>query len=132
MGNNLNLASTHITDRIRISTGLAPSSANGHPFTYVETWIFSDDPRVKSKQRIHGTVGEIVNEGMFYRECPSLYLKALIWHCKVARALQVKYGGILAEAEKNKARLDFLLQTKGVRYALADIDAALEAEGESE
>ena len=84
-----NLASTIISETIRVSTGLVRSGCNGVPFTYFESWIFSDDPRVKSRQFIHGTLsGEATRKDVSDRE----YRKAIEWHNRVAWALSNKFG----------------------------------------
>lgn len=55
-----NLAHTQITPLVRVSTAMIhyPIQAWGGDYCQFETFIFSDDPRIKSKQTIYGTSHE--------------------------------------------------------------------------
>ena len=116
-----NLASTIISETIRVSTGLVRSGCNGVPFTYFESWIFSDDPRVKSRQFIHGTLsGEATRKDVSDRE----YRKAIEWHNRVAWALSNKFGDMkqlradLATAQATIATLTDDLASLNKHYEL--------------
>jgi hypothetical protein len=50
-----NLAHTQITDTIRVSTASIFYEEYFGTYLQVETWIFSSEPYVRSKQIIHGT-----------------------------------------------------------------------------
>jgi hypothetical protein len=52
---NIDLGKDRITDKVRVSSAAIYSSAYFGDYRQVETWIFSDDPRQKSHQIIHGT-----------------------------------------------------------------------------
>lgn len=50
-----NLASTIITPKIRVSSGVIDYDAAPVPYTQYETFIFSNDPSQRTRQIIHGT-----------------------------------------------------------------------------
>lgn len=52
---NLDLGKNQITEKIRVSTAALYRDDLPHPYWLIETWIFSDDPRQKSHQVVHGT-----------------------------------------------------------------------------
>lgn len=54
---NFNIASTIITDKIRVSSAAIFYEEFFGNYYLLETWIFSDDPTIKSRQIIHGTTG---------------------------------------------------------------------------
>jgi len=54
----------------------------------VETWIFSDDPRQRNVQVIHGTPSEVGCGQPDYRSVT----KAKIVHAHIAKNLFEKYG----------------------------------------
>lgn len=59
---NINFGKTQITDKIRVSTAAIYSAAHFGEYWQVETWCFSDDPRQRSFQVIHGTSGILDGE----------------------------------------------------------------------
>lgn len=53
---NFNIASTIITDKIRVSSAaIFYENSFFGDYYQLETWVFSTDPTVKNKQIIHGT-----------------------------------------------------------------------------
>jgi len=57
---NKNLAHTQINKLLRVSTAVIqyPVQDWGSDYCQYETYIFSDDPRIRTKQIIHGTSHE--------------------------------------------------------------------------
>lgn len=51
----IDLGKTIVTDKIRVSSAAIFMSAHFGKYTQYETWIFSDDPKQKNHQIIHGT-----------------------------------------------------------------------------
>jgi hypothetical protein len=52
---NIDLGKASITDQVRVSSAAIYSEAHFGNYWQVETWIFSNDPRQRSTQVIHGT-----------------------------------------------------------------------------
>lgn len=55
------LGKTQISDNIRVSSAAIFYEAWFGNYFQVETWIFSENPLIKSKQIIHGTCNEYLN-----------------------------------------------------------------------
>jgi hypothetical protein len=80
---NQNIASTVITDKVRVSTAIIyyPNEFFGDYYQY-ETWIFSKDERVKPVMKIYGTSGSSDNDRLINR--------ATALHNRVSRILNRK------------------------------------------
>lgn len=63
---NIRIRQDQITDKIRVSTAAIWREEifcdGPHEYWLVETWCFSDDPRQRSFQVIHGTPTHLHNE----------------------------------------------------------------------
>jgi len=81
---NIDLGKTQITDKIRVSSAAIFYQEMFGDYYQVETWIFSDDERIKSKMQIHGTCG---------REIPQqLITHAQTFHRRISKMLIKKYN----------------------------------------
>jgi len=52
---NVNIASTIITDKVRVSSAIIYYNEWFGEYYQYETWIFSKDERIKSRMKIYGT-----------------------------------------------------------------------------
>lgn len=52
---NVDLGKTQITDKIRVSSAAIFREEYFGKYWLIETWIFSDDPRQRNTQIIHGS-----------------------------------------------------------------------------
>lgn len=81
---NIDLGKTTITDKIRVSSAAIFYEASFGNYYQLETWIFSDDIRYKSRQTIHGTCAEKIPE--------RLIIDTQTFHRRVAKGLMKKFG----------------------------------------
>ena len=82
----IDLGKTQITGKIRVSSAARPR-ANFGGWWLVETWIFSDDPRQRNRQVVHG-------ECFLHHDCPpnrDLCGKARKVHDYIAANLKAKF-----------------------------------------
>lgn len=81
---NKDLGKTRITDTIRVSSAAIQCSSHFGTYWQYETWIFSDDPRQRNRQVVHGT-----------SSVPGEYgweMKTKIIHQHITNNLMRKYG----------------------------------------
>jgi len=67
-----NLGHTQVTEAIRVSSAALEREYPGHHWL-VETWCFSDDPRQRSFQIIHGTTGSIEEDHPVVKICHRIH-----------------------------------------------------------
>jgi hypothetical protein len=86
MPDAVDLGKTQITDKIHISSAALPRSDFGG-WWLIETWIFSDDPRQRNVQVVHG-------ECFLHVGCPpnqDICNKARKAHGHIAANLRAKF-----------------------------------------
>lgn len=89
---NIDLAKTQITASIRVSTAAIWREEHFGKYFIVETWIFSDDPRQKSRQIIHGTPSEFsVSQALQAAQEPPEFRTAQKVHRQIANNLKAIY-----------------------------------------
>lgn len=85
---NIDLGKTQITDKIRVSSAAIYNDGNWFGAYYqIETWIFSEDERIKSKMQIHDTCGREIPDSLinhaktFHRRISKMLIKKLNEPC---------------------------------------------------
>lgn len=85
---NINLGKTQITDKIRVSTAALHREEYFGSYWLIETWIFSDDPKQKNTQIIHGSPSSMNGEKP---PCEKICEKARRIHAQISDSLRKKY-----------------------------------------
>ena len=93
---NKSIAHTKITDKIRVSTAAIQSSFQYDTYYQYETWCFSEDPRQRTFQKIHGTDSRNDNKHMI-RDAIKVH-SYIVWNlswrlkCQTNHAVSDKAG----------------------------------------
>lgn len=90
MGQNKNLASTIITDKIRVSTAAIYYDEWFGERWQIETFIFSKDERVKTSQV--NIYGSLYNEDYVNNPETRMIKNAIKIHNYISNNLSIKYG----------------------------------------